>query len=128
MGQTKKLFAGVSMETWGVSLTWGQACWRGLPGMLGVGGNYLRCLVIVMIMRIGRPKRLGGRGGLKVVIWGRACHKERQFLWGGVDSPPSLGTIGLSNYYYFFNTILTRKIQHNIFHFCQYHIIFSLWP
>ena len=29
----------------------------------------------------------------------------------------SLNTTGLSNYYYFFNTILTRKIQHNILYF-----------
>ena len=114
-GANLQLFIGVSMKTWGVSLTWGQVYWRGLPGKLGVGGNYLWCLVIVIYMRLGRAKRLGDRGGFKVIIWGRARHKGgNQFLGGrGVDPCGHHG----SNHYHVFNTILTRKMQHNIFHF-----------
>ena len=37
-------------------------------------------------MRIEGAERLGGGGGSKVIIWGRASHKKGdQFLWG-VDS------------------------------------------
>ena len=67
-------------------------------------------------MELGRAKRLGGRGGFKVIIWENASHKERRAksLWWELIP---LDTMGLSNYYYVFNTILTIKIQHNIFHF-----------
>ena len=47
------------MEMWGVNQNWEQACQRGLPGKLGVGGNYLWCLVIVIFRGLGRAKRLG---------------------------------------------------------------------
>ena len=93
-GANLQLFIGVSMKTLGVSLTWGQVYWRGLPGKLGVGGNYLWCLVIVIYMGLGRAKRLGGRGGFKVIIWGRARHKGGdQFLGGGELTP--VDTMGL---------------------------------
>ena len=75
------------METWGVSLTWGKSCWRVLPGKLMVGGNYLWCLVIVIFMVLGRAKKLGGRGGFKVMIWGRASHKGGTNFYGGELTP-----------------------------------------
>ena len=53
-------------ETWGVTLTRRQACWRGFPGRMGVGWNYLWCLVILIFMRLGSAKRLRGRGGLRI--------------------------------------------------------------
>ena len=56
------------MEMWGVNQNWEQACQRGLPGKLGVGGNYLWCLVIVIFRGLGRAKRLGGGGGFKAII------------------------------------------------------------
>ena len=67
-GKTSKFFIGVSMEMWGVNQNWEQACQRGLPGKLGVGGNYLWCLVIVIFRGLGRAKRLGGGGGFKAII------------------------------------------------------------
>ena len=106
-----KLLIGSSMETletWGVTLTRRQACWRNFPGRLGVGWNYLWCLVILIFMRLGRTKRLRGRGGLRV---------RPTFIRSGELTP--LENMGLINYYYVFNTILTSKIQHNIFHFAS---------
>ena len=37
-------------------------------------------------MRIEGAKRLGGRGGSKVIIWGRANHKRGDQFLSGVDS------------------------------------------
>ena len=69
-----KLFTGVSMETWG-----------GCLGRLGVGGNYLWCLVIVVtFMEHGGAKRLGGWGGFKVIIWGGQAITERTNFYGGI--------------------------------------------
>ena len=51
-----------------------------------VGGNYLWFLLIVKFMRIEGAKRLGGRGGSKVIIWGRANHKRGDQFLLGVDS------------------------------------------
>ena len=65
-----------SLETWGVSLTWRQSCWIGVPAKLEVGGNYLWCLIIVIFMGLGRAKRLGVRGGFKVITWGKTSHKR----------------------------------------------------
>ena len=104
------------MDTWGASLTWGQACWRDLLGKLGAGGNYLWCFDIVIFMELGRAKRLGDREDFKVIIWGRASHKGSDQFLGGAGVNP-LDTMSLSNYYYVCNTILIRKIQHNILHF-----------
>ena len=54
-------FIGVSMETWGVSLTCGQTSWRGLPGETGGRRNYLWCLVIfVIFMGLGGAHHKGG--------------------------------------------------------------------
>ena len=56
------VFAGVSMESWGVSLVW-EVC----LGRLGVRENYIWCLVIILFMRLGGAKRWGVRG-FKVII------------------------------------------------------------
>ena len=47
-----------------------------------VGGNYVWCLVVVVIfMGFEGPKESGGES-FKVIIWrGNASHKEGQFLW-----------------------------------------------
>ena len=66
-------------------------------------------------MRLAGTKRLGGRGSFKVVIWGRASHKGGTDFYGEKLTP--LDTMALSNNYYAFNTILTRKIHHNILYF-----------
>ena len=51
----------------------------GFVGLV-VGGNYVWCLVIVVIcMGCGGVKR---QGSFKVIIWGgNSSHKEGQFLW-----------------------------------------------
>ena len=54
-------------------------------GRLQVGGNYLWCLLIVKFMWLGGTKRLGGRGGSKVVIWGKASYKGEGIILCGVD-------------------------------------------
>ena len=56
------MFAGVSVESWGVSLVW-EVC----LGRLGVRENYIWCLVIILFMRLGGAKRWGVRG-FKVII------------------------------------------------------------
>ena len=81
---------------------------------LEVGGNYLWCLFIVVIfMRLGGAKRLGGGGGFKVIIWRRASHKYGEWPIF-MRELTTLDTMSLSNYYYVSNTILTRKVHHNI--------------
>lgn len=98
---------GVSIETWGVSLTWRQPCWRSLLGKLGVGGNYLWCIVLVIFMEFARAKRLGGRRGFKNIIWGRVSYKGGdQFSWGELTP---LHTMGPSNYYSVFNIFIMAK-------------------
>ena len=49
-----------------------------------VGGNYVGCLVIVVIfMGIEGAKGSSGES-FKVIIWGgNASHKEGKFLWEG---------------------------------------------
>ena len=59
-------------------------------GKLGVGGNYLWCLVTTVVIFMGRYFYRGD---------------------GGECWLTPLDTMGLSNYYYAFNTISTRKIQ-----------------
>ena len=99
------------MEMWGVNQNWEQACQRGLPGKLGVGGNYLWCLVIVIFRGLGRAKRLGGGGGFKAIIWWRASHKEGGGEAISMGEADPLVTIGLSSYYYIFNTIKGTLMQ-----------------
>ena len=66
-------------------------------------------------MRLGGAKRLGGMGGFKVIRSGRTSHKGGTNFYGG--DLTLLDTMGLSNYFYVFDTILNRKIHHNIFYF-----------
>ena len=101
----------------------GELVWPGdkpaekfCQGTLGVEGNYLWCLVIVVIfMWLRGAKRFRGGGGFKIIIWGTAGYKGRTNIYG--EGLITLDTIVLSNYYYVFNTILTRKIHHNILNF-----------
>ena len=72
---------------------------RGLPGKLEIGGNYLWCLFIVIFMDLEDQRGWEGEGN----------------FYGGELT--SLDTMGLTNYYYVFNTILNKKMQHNILHF-----------
>ena len=85
-------------------------------GRRGVGGNYLWCLVIVVIfMQLAGAKTLGGWGGFKIIIWGTASHQGENNFYGEELTP--LDTMALSNNYYVFNTHLTRKIHRNILYF-----------
>ena len=53
-------------------------------GELAVGGNFVCCLIIVVIfMGLGIAYRL--RGDFKVIIWGASHKGMGPFLWGGVD-------------------------------------------
>ena len=80
-------------------------------GKLEVGQNYLWYLLIVKFILLAGAKSLGGGEGFKVIISGRKNHEGGTNFCGELIP---LDTIGLSNYYYIFNTILTKKIQHNI--------------
>ena len=65
----------------GASEDYLEVCFVGLV----VGGNYIWCLVIVVIFvgSAGAKRWRGGGGLFKVIIWGgNASHKDRQFLWG----------------------------------------------
>ena len=62
-----------------------------------------------------RSKEVGSRGVLKSSDGGGQAKKAvRGNFCGGLTT---LDTMGLSNYCYVFNTILTRKIHHNILYF-----------
>ena len=53
-------------------------------GELAVGGNFVWCLIIVVIfMGLGIAYRL--RGDFKVIIWGASHKGMGPFLWGRVD-------------------------------------------
>ena len=79
-------------------------------------------------MRPEKAKRLRGRRGFQVIIWGRASHKaegETNF-YGKSCPPPPPDTMSRSNYYYVFNTLFNTpekysrifcilSLTHNIF-------------
>ena len=89
-------------------------------GRLGVGGNYLWCLVIIVIfVQLVRAKRLGGQGDFKVIIWGRASNKgggqfngEELTPWLWVTTI-TFSTLFLLEKYIIIFCILS--IPHNIF-------------
>ena len=58
------MLVGVSIETWGFSLVWGQV------NRLGVEENYVCCFVIVVIfLELGGTKRYGGlKSSYRVLI------------------------------------------------------------
>ena len=70
------MFIGVLIETWGVSLVWVEV------KKLDVRGNYLCCLVIVVVfMGLGEAKTLGGLKSSHEGKGGKLQKGVAQFLW-----------------------------------------------